>query len=247
MKSTSYSFPRPDGSPRGFTIGELLVAITIMVVLVVLAFGAIGKVRESARQSIAMTSLKQVGAANLAYAAENNGRINMMRDSGESQQEGGPNAWASNTFWGRAQPYLFGHEGGDQRILQQNILQSLKDLFNTTDPKTMEGTPFHGPKIYADLSGLPVPFAFNVRIRPPWNQRSTPLASINQTSNIVYCFYGRYFVDETAAAVSEELVITPEKRRIYYLPNGKMIACFLDGRVETLAPPLAVEFFNPQS
>jgi type II secretory pathway pseudopilin PulG len=231
----------------GFSLMELLVSTTIIIVLIALAFGALGKVRESARQSAAMASMKRVSGANQAYAAENSGRINMLRDTGESQQEGGPNAWVSNTFWGRAQPFLFsGVESGDQRELQSNIMQSLRGLFNTSDPKTMEGTLFHGPKIYADLSGLPVPFAFNVRIRPAWNQPSTSLLSIQNTGSTVYFFYGRYFVDEKAAAQAEELLMNPEKRRIYYLPNKKMMACFLDGRVEMLDAPAPMELFDPK-
>lgn len=246
MPQTTPIGTRSPRIPRGFTLIELLVSITIIAILAAIIFGVTGKVRASAQQTTAMSALRQVGTANLAYAGENYGGINMLRDDGEKQQEGGPNAWVSNTFWGRAQPYLFaGIEKKEQKQHQLAILAGLQSLFSSPDLKTMAGTPFSGVRSYGDLSGLPVPLAFNSRIRPAWNQPNTRLTSVERPGGTIYCTFGRYFVDESHALASEPLPSPDERRRsIYYLPNGKFIACFLDGRVETLDVPASKELFD---
>ncbi len=67
-----------------------------------------------------MAALRQIGIAHVAYASENNGAINVVRDVGEwgSGHEGPGNKFASNSFWGRMQPHLFaGIETNDEKAL----------------------------------------------------------------------------------------------------------------------------------
>ena len=237
----------PQGKPRqGFTLVELLVSISIIIVLAALSFGITGKIRARAQQANAVSALRQVGIGHVAYAAENNTSINYLRDTGENLQEGGGNAWVSNTFWGRMQPYLFaGIENKDQKILQRDIKSAINVLFNTTDAKTMAGTPFSGISSWGDLSGISVPLAFNAKLRPAWNQPQIRMSTVSDPSRIFYCSYGRYFVDQTHTSAYAPLPLAGDKGRCVYFPASRQaIICFVDGHVETVSPPILERTFQ---
>lgn len=51
----------------GFTIVELLVVITVIVILAATLFPAFAQAREKARQSVCLSNLKQIGAATMLY------------------------------------------------------------------------------------------------------------------------------------------------------------------------------------
>ncbi len=235
--------PRRDG----FTLVELIVCITIIIVMASLIFVVTGKIRASAQQSNAVSALRQIGIAHVAYASENNGAINVMRDAGEvgSGYEGGGNAWVSNTFWGRAQPYLLGGiETRDQKLLAAEIKTALKSVFNTTDLKTMAGTPFSGISAYGDLSGISVPLGFNSSIRPPWRAAPLRLSTFRDPSRILYCTYGRYFIEPVNGTYTPLPILGDTGRCIYFLPNRKSISCFLDGSVEVIPATIPERFFK---
>jgi len=227
--------------PKGFTLIELLISITIIIVLAALVFTVTGKVRSKAFEANAVTALRQVGTAHIAYAADNNGAINMLRDVGERQQEGRGGRWVADTFWGRMQPYLFtGIESGNQARLKQQLELSINGFFNSTNAKTMAGTPFQGVAVYGDLSGLPVPFGFNGQIRPAWNQPQTRLASVGDPARTIYCAYGRYFLRVSDGKEYRPLPTQGGSgaRGYFFLNNRSAIVCFLDGHVEMLTPPI---------
>ncbi len=238
---------RSCGPSRGFTLVELLVSILIVAILAVLVMAITGKLRERGRQATAINALRQIGSAQAAYSAENSGAINVMRDGAEAGtgHEGGPNAWVSNTFWGRLQPHLFGGiETNNQKLLATNIKASLATLFDTTDLKTMKGTPFEGIKAYGDLSGISVPIAFNLSLRPAWRAAPKKVASFGNPANTLYCTYGRYFIDKSHAKTYTPLPVGGSgSRGIYFLPNKKAIVCFLDGHIETVGTPMPDRFF----
>src|SRR5262245_62991964 len=56
--------------PSGFTLIELLVVIAIISVLAAILFPVFAKARGSARESTALSNLKQIGAALSMYAAD---------------------------------------------------------------------------------------------------------------------------------------------------------------------------------
>ena len=60
---------------RGFTLVELLVTITIIIVLAALTFLAMRTIRANADMSVSIGRIRTLGMANLAYASENNGRF----------------------------------------------------------------------------------------------------------------------------------------------------------------------------
>lgn len=60
---------------RGFTLVELLVVITMIVVLVGISVAMVFRFRKSGDRVVAANNIRQVQAANMSYATENNGRF----------------------------------------------------------------------------------------------------------------------------------------------------------------------------
>ncbi len=240
----------PQGKPRpGFTLVELLVVITIIIVLAALVFVVTGKIRASAQQANLMSAMRQVGLANAGYYSENNGDINVIRDAAEKgSYEGAAGKWVSNSFMGRMQPYLFsGLETSDQKKLAAQIKTSLSELLGTSDLKTMAGTPFSGVPVTTDASGIHNPFVINDRLRPKWGNANPPqrVSSYGDPSSILYMGYGRYYFNPQLCENYLPLPVAGDNRRgIYFLPNRKGIFCFLDGHIEMLSTPIEERRFG---
>lgn len=232
------------GKPRqGFTLVELLVSITIIIVLAALVFAVSGKIRANAQQSNLVSAMRQIGIANVSYYSENNGSINVIRDATEKgSYEGAGGKWVGDSFMGRMQPYLFsGLETSDQKKLAASIRTSLGGLFGTTDLKTMAGSPFSGVPVTTDASAIPNPISVNDRLRPRWGNANPPqrVSSYGDPSGILYMTYGRYYFNPLLCEKYTPLPRAGDNRRaIYFLPNRKGIFCFLDGHVEMLSPPI---------
>ena len=67
--------PRIAGSRRGFTLLELLVVIAIILTCAGLVFPVISKIRGRADGIKCANNLKQIGAATMLYAGDNNGAL----------------------------------------------------------------------------------------------------------------------------------------------------------------------------
>lgn len=238
-----------NGPRLGFTLVELLVSIAIIIVLAALVFAITGKIRSNAQQSKAVSALRQIGIANVAYQAENNGAINVIRDTGEWGSFEGPGTrYASNSFMGRMQPYLFGGiEADNEKTLASGTKSSLAALFNTSDLTTMAGTIFNGVPVTTDGSGIRNPIAVNINLRPDWGKTNPPLrvSNVGNPSGILYLTYGRYYFNPLMGSTYTPMPQKGDNRRaIYYLPNKKGIFCFLDGHVELLSPPIPERLFE---
>jgi len=66
---------RPVLRTRGFTIIELLVVVSILVLLIALLLPALSKAREAARRALCMSNLRQIHVAGTAYSDDNDGHI----------------------------------------------------------------------------------------------------------------------------------------------------------------------------
>jgi prepilin-type N-terminal cleavage/methylation domain-containing protein len=234
----------PLGRPRtGFTLVELLVTITIIIILASLTVVVTGKIRTSARQATAMSALRQIAIANMGYSGENAGAINVIRDSGEWGSFEGPGVkFASNSFMGRMQPYLFGElEAANERALSTEIKSSLAALFQTTDLKFMESTLFSGVPVTTDGSGIPNPIAINSKLRPVWGPKNPFLrvSSFGNPAATLYMTYGRYYYSMVETRKYRPLPVSSDRSRtIYFLPDQRGMFTFLDGHIEMLSMPI---------
>lgn len=223
---------------KGFTLVELLVTITIIVVLAALTFSLTQRIRAKAFQANALSSLRQVGVVSVSYATENNGDINTMRFSGDPK-EGGGSTWVKNTFWGRLQPYLFTSiSTTNQAQLSKEIKMGMNQLFNTPNSSTMANTLISSTRIYHDTSGLPVPVAFNA-VLAPWG-KFAKVTTFSDPSQVLYMTYGFGLFNEVDGLTYEPMPVggSAIKNNIYYLKDRTALAACLDGHVESVSAPI---------
>jgi prepilin-type N-terminal cleavage/methylation domain-containing protein/prepilin-type processing-associated H-X9-DG protein len=232
----------------GFSLVELLVTITIIIILAALTLVVTDRMKTGAWQANAINAMRQIGMANVAYSTENNGSINVIRDPGEwgSGFEGAGHIYARNSFVGRMQPYLFANlTFHNEKTLKTQTEAAYADLLNTSNLSTMAGTPFSGVPVYKDGSGIGNPVAVNLALRPAWRQAPLRVASFQDPASIPYLTFGRYYFDLPQASEYTPLPLPGDRRRaIYYLPNRKATICFLDGHVEMIAPPMPSRYFE---
>lgn len=238
MKPNPKPIPVRRKRRAGFTLVEVIVVITIIIVMAGLILVVVRNIRKKAYQANALASLRQVAAISTAYSTENNGDINTLRWIGDPK-EGGGGSWVKNSYWGRFQPYLFPEVSlTDQKKLKDELDRRLDGLFNTRDSDTMAGTVLQGAKIYHDGSGLPVPLGFNNNLHK-WGE-FLKVSKFSDPSSVIYATYGYGFFNEedgqTYMQMPEDKSIP--KNNIYYLSDHKALAAFLDGHIETVAPPI---------
>lgn len=94
---------------QGFTLIELLVVISIIAVLMSIMMPALNKVRQQARATICMTSMRNLGAAAMTYSADHDNQYPMA--GSRNITTGGLDAWGGGyphaPFWdARLMPYL---------------------------------------------------------------------------------------------------------------------------------------------
>lgn len=233
-----------NNAPPAFTLTELLVVITIIVVLAGVVLMIVSNIRKKANQANSLTSLRQVAAMNTAYSVENNGDINTLRWIGDPK-EGGGGGWVKNSYWGRLQPYLFPELSiSDQKKLKEELDRRLDRLFNTADASIMGQTMLQGAKIYHDGSGLPIPIGFNSNLHK-WNQ-FLKVTSFSDPASVIYAAYGYGFFNEedgqSYAPIPRDKSIP--KNNIYYSEDRKALASFLDGHIEQVSPPMPKRRFE---
>ena len=218
-----------------FTLVELLVVIAIIGGLAALALPVIQRGMNSGREAKSVAAMRQVVQANTLFSADNSGQIMTLKYGGDRTLTAG-GGWVAGTFWGRLYPYLSAALNiSDQRELSTQIKMVLNSLYGS-DPSTMKGTPFYGPKIYHDTSGLPVPITFNMYLTK-WDGWVTQL-QVGKPASTIYATYGFAMFDESALNYQPLQKNQARQTGIYYLPPNKAIAAFLDGRVGYITAPI---------
>lgn len=71
----THPFPRRSSLHPAFTLIELLITISIIVVLAILAFLGTSRFRESAKQAKCLSNLRQIGVAVMSYTGDNAGTL----------------------------------------------------------------------------------------------------------------------------------------------------------------------------
>lgn len=227
-----------------------MVVIAIIAVLSTIAFFSARSMMTKAKQASAMVSLRQVGAASVAYSSEHNGDIPTLLFEGDPRLvpasfPGGGGGWVRNTYWGRMQPYLFsGATTRNQTKLGTQLKQGLDQLFNSKDSNTMAGTFISGSRIYKDTSGLPVPIAFNRNLYQ-WNNFKK-LNNFDDPGQMIYAVYGFGFFTEQHGQtyVPRPQAGAPVVNNIYYTDDRKALGVFLDGHMEMVSPPMSSRRFR---
>jgi len=218
-----------------FTLVELLVVIGIIGGLAALAFPVMKRGMNAGGEAKMISAMRQVVQANTFFSADNSGQIMTLKYGGDKTLTAG-GGWVTGTIWGRLYPYLSGMPTvSDQKQLSAQINNVLKSIYGQ-DPSTMKGTPFYGPAIYHDTSGLPVPITFN-KYLTQWDGWVTQL-QVGKPASTIYATYGFAMFDESALNYQPLQKNQARQTGIYYLPPNKTIAGFLDGRVAYVTAPI---------
>lgn len=235
----SQSLSRRQG---GFTLVELLVVIAIVVVLALLVVTSAGKFRDKGREVSALNTMRQVASANMSYSMENFGDINVLLDASDPRNA---QKYVSQNYWGRLTPYLFDSiTSTDEKEIAAEIKVGLAGLFATNNLTEMTGTFQQDVNVYADESGIKVPFAFNNSIYR--YNKYIKTSAFPDPSMVVYFTYGFYRFNKTHA---ESYYPMPKGsgsrsgKNIDYFPSKRAAFTFLDGHVELLSPPINERHF----
>ncbi len=102
---------------RGFTLIELLVVIAIIALLVGILLPSLGKARDSARDVLCRSNLRQLALAQNIYATDNNGKFPPILEAAPDPETGKINMiWYDETRIGRYLP-----QQNDSNLLPGNV------------------------------------------------------------------------------------------------------------------------------
>ena len=213
---------------RGFTLIELLTVIAIIGILAAILIPVVGRVRQSARASVDLSNMRQLGTAMQLYAQENRNKINVVAVFGSGD------SWGSN-YWTRAAPYL------SSQLNQSNFgtatVQALTDLYvNRTLPTEYLGS-YNG--IARSLS-----FATNKRLYPqsptgPAENNFRLLSAYPNPSRTPYIAVGKWgFVSGVPAPLPATV---PTEAVFWPYPGNRTILVYLDGHAAYRDTEITIE------
>lgn len=232
----------------GFTLVEILIVISIIAVLALISILAARKFMDKALETKSLSTMRQVATANMGYAQENNGEINVVRVDQETLVERRPGrGYVADSFWGRITPYLFADvavTSGNQESLAAEIIRRLLSFHGTTNLNTMAKTFQKDVPIYGgDGSGIKVPYAFSTYLSP-WN-RIVRTSTVDNPAQTAYMTFGSYrFNENSMAQYSPHVSPRIAGKSVDFFSNKKAAIIFLDGHLEMVAPPMPKRRFG---
>lgn len=122
MHATRHLPARPTGCGRpGFTLTEILVTLSVIVVLAVLVFTSSSRAINSARKAVCVQNLRGIGTAIQAYCSENNNRLPGPLNVGQSARFNPNAASPGPQLVHYIAPYLEGARDTDKPYLINNF------------------------------------------------------------------------------------------------------------------------------
>jgi len=99
----------------GFTLIELLVVIAIIAILAAILFPVFSQARMKARQTLALSNLKQIGTAMLMYAQDYDESLPMTMETESTGQPTTIGYWATSSYQAAIDAYIRTGHGVTQR------------------------------------------------------------------------------------------------------------------------------------
>ncbi len=236
--------------PQAFTLIELLTVIAIIGILAAIIIPTVGKVRNSARSSSALSNAKQLGLANLLFAQENRNGI-----LGEGW------AWNdTNNLWNNMARYVSkdpGNTNTDKTRLNA-IIGGLVDPMVPEELRRYGSSPTDSflttwscNFIMNTMSGRinqGIPESRPATGSPNYPRRRL-LSEFPNPSRVIYMVSGSYQFNLTNAANRDLLAEPAARQSIFYYHRGNQAtpAVFLDGHTQMMSFPIDPKLINPDA
>ena len=214
---------------RAFTLIELLTVIAIVGILAAIIIPALGRVRDKANGSKAVSNIRQIGVAALLYAGDHKGDI---PGHGKDTDAEAVTAYLE----GRLFPYIENREVVDWRDLEKTYGRLVDPLVPLENRKNAYYT--HAFKNHFEQA----PQGSETKRRP-----AKKLASFEDPGELLYAVTGGVKFWNGSGSNPTALTLPENTWRwgIYFVHDGATPGVFLDGHAEMLPYPIGREYIDP--